>query len=91
MLGPGERYRMLPSYQVVFSLQEDGWSTDPFKLVEKDGKLFGRGATDDKGPVIAWLNAIEAFITTKTEIPVNIKVILHNLSIYYITNFLSTS
>ncbi len=28
---------------------EDGWDTEPFKLVEKDGKLYGRGSTDDKG------------------------------------------
>lgn len=25
------------------------------------GKLFGRGSTDDKGPVLAWFNVIEAF------------------------------
>jgi len=29
-------------------LQDDGWDTEPFVLTEKDGKLFGRGATDDK-------------------------------------------
>ena len=28
---------------------EDGWDTEPFVLTEKDGKLFGRGSTDDKG------------------------------------------
>lgn len=26
----------------------DGWNTDPFTLVEKDGKLYGRGSTDGK-------------------------------------------
>lgn len=25
------------------------------------GKLFGRGSTDDKGPVLAWFNCIEAY------------------------------
>nr|KAF6421988.1 carnosine dipeptidase 2 [Rousettus aegyptiacus] len=30
---------------------EDGWDSEPFTLVERDGKLYGRGATDDKGPV----------------------------------------
>jgi acetylornithine deacetylase/succinyl-diaminopimelate desuccinylase-like protein len=35
--------------------REDGWDTDPFVLTEKDGKLFGRGSTDDKGPALSWL------------------------------------
>jgi len=52
---------------------EDGWDTEPFKLVEKDGKLFGRGSTDDKGPVLGWLHVIEAFQKQGIELPVNIK------------------
>ena len=36
----------------------DGWETDPFKMVIKDGKIFGRGASDDKGPAIAALYAM---------------------------------
>jgi nonspecific dipeptidase len=31
--------------------REDGWDTDPFVLTEKDGKLYGRGSTDDKASV----------------------------------------
>ncbi|MFH4977345.1 hypothetical protein AB6A40_004054 [Gnathostoma spinigerum] len=53
--------------------KEDGWNTEPFQLVEKDGKLFGRGSTDDKGPNVAWINALEAFKETQTELPINIK------------------
>lgn len=55
------------------AMKDDGWDTEPFELVEKDGKLFGRGSTDDKGPVIAWINAIEAFHAAKVPVPVNIK------------------
>lgn len=31
----------------------DGWKTDPFKMVIKDGKIYGRGSADDKGPSLA--------------------------------------
>lgn len=51
----------------------DGWDTEPFVLTEKDGKLYGRGSTDDKGPVLAWLNVIEAYRALQREIPINIK------------------
>lgn len=35
----------------------EGWSTDPFVLTETDGKLYGRGACDAKGPMAAMLEA----------------------------------
>jgi len=31
---------------------EDGWDYEPFEPAEKDGKIFGRGASDDKGQVL---------------------------------------
>ena len=51
---------------------EDGWDTPPFKLTEKSSKLFGRGSTDDKGPVLSWLWAIETHQKTGTPFPVNL-------------------
>ena len=38
----------------------DGWDTPPFELTAKDGKLYGRGSTDDKGPAVAVLFAMRA-------------------------------
>ncbi|MFP4548999.1 MAG: M20 family metallopeptidase [Fidelibacterota bacterium] len=35
----------------------DGWDTDPYEVVEKDGNLFGRGTLDDKGPLASILVA----------------------------------
>jgi acetylornithine deacetylase/succinyl-diaminopimelate desuccinylase len=36
----------------------EGWSGNPFDLRERDGKLFGRGACDAKGPLIAMVEAM---------------------------------
>lgn len=44
---------------VVPALEEDGWSSSPFCPIIRDGKLFGRGSIDDKGPVIASLYAMK--------------------------------
>jgi predicted dipeptidase len=38
------------------------WETDPFKLVEKDDKLFGRGTQDDKGPSLASMYAVKSIL-----------------------------
>ena len=40
----------------------DGWNSNPFELTEKDGVLYGRGVSDDKGAVIASLYAIKYLI-----------------------------
>ncbi len=37
-----------------------GWSVDPYGGIVKDGYLWGRGATDDKGPIMAALFALKA-------------------------------
>jgi len=34
-----------------------GWTTDPFRLTERDGRLFARGACDAKGPIAAMVEA----------------------------------
>lgn len=52
------------------------WKTDPFKAEIKDGKMYGRGATDDKGPIIAFISALEALMKLDGKLPINIKFIL---------------
>ncbi|KAF7183814.1 hypothetical protein CNMCM7691_004236 [Aspergillus felis] len=53
-----------------------GWSHggDAFTLTpsEDKTKYYGRGSTDDKGPVCGWLNAIEAYQKAGVELPVNL-------------------
>ncbi|XP_069885050.1 beta-Ala-His dipeptidase [Dipodomys merriami] len=61
------------------ALRGDGWLTDPFTLAEVDGKLYGRGTTDNKGPVLAWINAVSAFRALNQDLPVNVKFILEGM------------
>lgn len=50
----------------------DGWDTDPFEPVIKDGKLYARGSSDDKGPAIAAYYALK--IIKDLGLPVSKKV-----------------
>lgn len=61
------------------ALKEDGWDTEPFVLTERNGKLYGRGASDDKGPILGWFNAIEAYQKLNMEVPVNIKFVFEGM------------
>ncbi len=38
------------------------WEHDPFDPIEKDGKIYGRGTQDDKGPLLASLFAVKALM-----------------------------
>ncbi|KAG6887961.1 hypothetical protein C0995_011354 [Termitomyces sp. Mi166 len=54
--------------------KSDGWDTDPFTLVaHKDGRLIGRGSSDDKGPILGWLNILQYHHQNGKELPVNIR------------------
>uniref|UniRef100_W5M932 Carnosine dipeptidase 1 n=2 Tax=Lepisosteus oculatus TaxID=7918 RepID=W5M932_LEPOC len=59
--------------------KEDGWATDPYNLTEINGNLYGRGASDNKAPVLAWIHAVEAYQALNMELPVNVKYILEGM------------
>lgn len=42
--------------------REDGWHTPPFELTGENGFLYGRGVTDDKGPILCILFAIRELL-----------------------------
>ena len=48
---------LLSGHTDVVPVADQDWSTDPFEMVERDGKLFGRGTCDMKGFIAACLNA----------------------------------
>ena len=53
-----------------------GWSTDPYTCVEKDGMLYGRGVSDDKGPVVCALLAMKAVRDLGLPLTANARMIL---------------
>lgn len=53
----------------------EGWSYPPFEGQIADGKLYGRGATDDKGPMIGALFAMKAFKDAGIKLKRRIRVI----------------
>ena len=52
------------------------WTTPPFEPVLRDGKLYARGAVDDKGQVYMHLKAIEAHMKVNGGLPINLKVVI---------------
>lgn len=55
----------------------EGWEvTQPFKPVVKDGKLYGRGTADDKGPAVAALYAMRAVKELGIPLKKNVRLIL---------------
>jgi acetylornithine deacetylase/succinyl-diaminopimelate desuccinylase-like protein len=55
---------------------EELWDTPPFEPTIKDGLIYARGASDDKGQAFTHLKAVESFVKTGQDIPVNVKFIL---------------
>ncbi|CAK4847114.1 unnamed protein product [Aphanomyces euteiches] len=49
------------------------WETPPFEPTIRDGKLYARGATDDKGQMFLHLKAIEAILQQESALPINVK------------------
>ncbi len=54
----------------------EDWLTPPFEPDVRDGCLFARGATDDKGQLFTHLKAIAAWNEVAGSLPVNVKVII---------------
>jgi acetylornithine deacetylase/succinyl-diaminopimelate desuccinylase-like protein len=54
----------------------DLWTSPPFEPVEKDGKVYARGASDDKGQAFIHVKAIESWLQSGESLPVNVKIIL---------------
>ncbi len=54
----------------------DLWNSPPFEPTIKDGKIYARGATDDKGQMLMHVKSVEAYMKTEGSLPLNIKFII---------------
>jgi|GEM_PF-634739 len=63
-----KRVAMLVHADVV-PADEPGWKTAPFTATEQDGRIYGRGTLDDKGPLVASLSAVSGVLHTGTALP----------------------
>lgn len=55
----------------------EGWTvTEPFEIIEKDGRLYGRGTSDDKGPLLCALYAMRALKETGVSLTKGIRLIM---------------
>jgi acetylornithine deacetylase/succinyl-diaminopimelate desuccinylase-like protein len=53
-----------------------GWHSPPFEPVIRDGRMFGRGSSDNKGQHLAHLVALRAVLAARGELPVNVKILI---------------
>ena len=57
---------LLNGHVDVVPAQTEGWTSDPFKPVVKNGRIYGRGAADMKGSDAAMINSLKALVETGT-------------------------
>src|SRR5262249_22016584 len=54
----------------------DKWKSPPFKPEVRDNRLYARGVSDDKGPMLIPLKTAEAYLKTTGRLPINLKLVI---------------
>ena len=70
---PGKPTVLIYAHYDVQPVKESEWDNPPFAPTMKDGKIFGRGASDDKSGVMTTIWAVEAMLSQDKKLPVNVK------------------
>ncbi|CAM2154903.1 acetylornithine deacetylase [Pararobbsia alpina] len=72
-IGPRDRGGIvLSGHTDVVPTDGQKWTVDPFKLTERDGRLYGRGSADMKGYIASVLAAVPGFLRRSLNTPVHI-------------------
>jgi acetylornithine deacetylase/succinyl-diaminopimelate desuccinylase-like protein len=70
---PGKPTVLIYAHYDVQPVNESEWDHPPFSPIITDGKIIGRGASDDKSGVMTTIWAMEAMLRTDGKLPVNVK------------------
>jgi acetylornithine deacetylase len=62
----------LSGHTDVVPVEGQTWSSDPFVLTERDGRLYGRGSADMKGFLACVLAAVPDFVKRKLAVPIHL-------------------
>lgn len=54
----------------------DEWISPPFEPTRRDGNIYARGATDDKGQMLTHIKSAEAWVKSRGGLPVNLKYLI---------------
>jgi len=79
-------------YDVQPSAPDELWDSPPFEPEVRDGRLYARGVTDNKGQIFAALAALEALLAVDGSLPCNVRVLIEGeeeLSAENLTSFLT--
>jgi acetylornithine deacetylase/succinyl-diaminopimelate desuccinylase-like protein len=63
-------------YDVQPADRPERWTTPPFEPTVRDGRLYARGASDNKGQIFAALAALQTLLADEGRLPCNVRVLL---------------
>jgi acetylornithine deacetylase/succinyl-diaminopimelate desuccinylase-like protein len=73
-IGEGEKTLLIYNhYDVQPAEPFDLWESPPFEPTIRDGRIYARGASDDKGELVTRIHAVEAWLATQGKLPCKIK------------------
>ncbi len=63
-------------YDVQPTGRAELWITPPFEPMERNGRLYGRGSSDDKAGIVMLTAAVRSYLGAASSIPMNIKILI---------------